>query len=44
MSIVLIDGHQLAELMMDAQIGVSTSDVIRVLKQDEDYFEALEAS
>ncbi len=43
-SIVLIDGHQLAELMMDAQIGVSTSDVIRILKQDEDYFEALEAS
>jgi len=43
-SIVLVDGHQLAELMMDAQIGVSTSDVIRILKQDEDYFEALEAS
>jgi len=29
---------------MDAQIGVSTSEQIRVLKQDEDYFEALEAS
>lgn len=43
-SIVLIDGLQLAELMMDAQIGVSTSDAIRILKPDEDYFEALEAS
>jgi len=43
-SIVLIDGRTLAELMMDAQIGVSTSEQIRVLKQDEDYFEALEAS
>ncbi len=43
-SIVLIDGRTLAELMMDAQIGVSTSDEIRILKQDEDYFEALEAS
>jgi len=35
-SIVLIDGRTLAELMMDAQIGVSTSEQIRVLKQDED--------
>ena len=41
---MLIDGHQLAELVMDAQIGVSTSDAIRILKQDEDDFEALEAS
>lgn len=43
-SIVLVDGRTLAELMIDAQIGVSTSDEIRILKQDEDYFEALESS
>ena len=43
-SIVLIDGRQLAELMMDAHIGVAASEEIKILKQDEDYFEALEAT
>ena len=43
-SIVLIDGRMLVELMMDAHIGVSPSEEIKILKQDEDYFEGLEAS
>jgi len=43
-TIVLIDGRMLTELMMDAQIGVSSSSEIRILKQDEDYFDALEAT
>ncbi len=43
-SIVLIDGRTLVELMMDAQIGVSHSEEIRVLRTDEDYFDSLEAS
>lgn len=43
-SIVLIDGRMLVELMMDAHIGVSPSEEIKILRQDEDYFEGLEAS
>jgi restriction system protein len=43
-SIVLIDGRTLAELMMDAHVGVASAEEIKILKQDEDYFEALEAS
>ena len=43
-SIVLIDGRKLAELMMDAHIGVTPSVEIKILKQDEDYFESLDAS
>lgn len=43
-TIVLIDGHQLAELMMDAGVGVSPAEEIRILKPDEDYFDSLEAS
>lgn len=43
-SIVLVDGRRLADLMMDAQIGVSLAETINVLRQDEDYFEALDAS
>jgi restriction system protein len=43
-SIVLIDGRMLTEWMMDAQIGVSSSSKVRILKQDEDYFDALEAT
>ena len=43
-SIVLIDGRKLADLMMDAHVGVSPSEEIKILKQDEDYFEALDAS
>lgn len=43
-SIVLIDGRQLAELMMDAHIGVAASEEIKILKADEDYFEALEST
>jgi restriction system protein len=38
-TIVLIDGSQLAELMLDYRIGVSVEDTIRLLKIDEDYFE-----
>ena len=44
MSIVLIHGRQLAELMMDAHIGVAASEEIKILNQDEDYFEALETT
>lgn len=38
-TIVLIDGRQLAELMIDAGVGVSPAEEIRILKADEDYFE-----
>jgi restriction system protein len=37
-SIVLIDGEQLAELMLDYGIGVSVQESIRLQKIDEDYF------
>lgn len=43
-TIVLIDGRQLAELMMEAGVGVSPAEEIRILKADEDYFEGLDAS
>jgi len=43
-TIVLIDGRQLAELMMDAGIGVAPAEEIRILKPDEDYFDSIEAS
>lgn len=43
-SIVLVDGRQLVDLMMDAEIGVSRFEEIRILKTDEDYFESLESS
>jgi restriction system protein len=43
-TIVLIDGRQLAELMMDAGVGVSPAEEIRILKPDEDYFDGLDAS
>ncbi|MEO5798917.1 MAG: restriction endonuclease [Gemmatimonadales bacterium] len=43
-SIVLVDGRRLAELMMDAQVGVSLAETITVLRHDEDYFESLGAS
>ena len=43
-TIVLIDGRRLAELMIEASIGVSTSEEISILKADEDYFEGLESS
>jgi restriction system protein len=37
--IVLIDGSQLAELMLDHGVGVSESSVFKVWRLDEDYFE-----
>lgn len=40
-TIVLIDGPMLAQLMMDAGIGVSEAETIRILKADEDYFEGM---
>lgn len=43
-NIVLIDGRQLADLMIDAGVGVSPAEEIRILRADEDYFEGLEAS
>lgn len=43
-TIVLIDGRQLAELMMEAGVAVSPAEEIRILKADEDYFEGLDAS
>ena len=38
-TIVLIDGPMLAQLMMDAGIGVSETETIRLLRADEDYFD-----
>jgi restriction system protein len=40
-TIVLIDGPTLAQLMMDAGVGVSEAETFRVLRADEDYFEGL---
>lgn len=37
-TIVLIDGQQLAELMLDYGVGVSVQDTIKLFKVDEDYF------
>jgi restriction system protein len=37
-TIVLIDGPRLSQLMIDAGIGVSTAETLRILKLDEDYF------
>ena len=37
--IVLIDGEQLAQLMMDFGVGVTEVDTYRVKKLDRDYFE-----
>jgi restriction system protein len=37
--IVLIDGSQLAELMLDHGVGVSESSVFKVWRLDEDYFD-----
>lgn len=39
MTIVLIDGNRLAQLMLDYGVGVSVQETIRLLKVDEDYFE-----
>jgi restriction system protein len=39
MTIVLVDGEQLAQLMLDHGVGVSVQETIRLLKVDEDYFE-----
>jgi restriction system protein len=40
-TIVLIDGPLLAQYMMDAGIGVSEIETIRILRVDEDYFEGM---
>jgi restriction endonuclease Mrr len=37
-TIVLIDGPQLAQLMLESGIGVSQTGVVRLLRLDEDYF------
>lgn len=37
-TIVLIDGPQLAELMLDHGVGVSVQETIKLFKIDEDYF------
>lgn len=39
--IVLIDGAQLAELMLDYGVGVSESSVFKVWRIDEDYFDSV---
>jgi restriction system protein len=39
--IVLIDGTQLAELMLDYGVGVSEASIFKVWRLDEDYFESL---
>lgn len=38
-TIVLINGTELAQLMLEFGVGVSVEDTIRLLKVDEDYFE-----
>ena len=38
--IVLIDGRELAELMIDYEVGVSTGKAYEVKRIDYDYFEA----
>lgn len=38
MKIILLDGEQLAELMIDHNIGVTTHQVFEIKKIDEDYF------
>lgn len=38
-SIVLIDGEKLAELMIEAGIGVSTEKSVKLMKVDTDYFD-----
>ena len=38
---VLVDGPMLAQLMMDAGVGVSETETIRILRADEDYFEGM---
>jgi len=40
-TIVLVDGPMLAQLMMDAGIGVTEAETIHILKPDEDYFEGM---
>jgi restriction system protein len=42
-TIVLVDGPQFAQLMIDAGVAVASVEEIRILKVDEDYFEALDA-
>lgn len=37
-TIVLIDGEQLAQLMLDHGVGVNTGEAIKLVKVDEDYF------
>lgn len=37
-TIVLIDGKELAELMIDHGVGVSEAAILKILKLDEDYF------
>jgi restriction system protein len=37
-TIVLIDGQQMAELMLDHGVGVSVQETIRLFRVDEDYF------
>jgi restriction system protein len=39
-TIVLVDGTQLAQLLLDHRVGVSVQETIHLLKIDEDYFEA----
>lgn len=38
-TIVLVDGEELAELMIDSDVGVSVEKVYRIKKVDSDYFE-----
>lgn len=37
-TIVLIDGRQLAELMLDHEVGVSAKETLKLFRLDEDYF------
>lgn len=40
-TMVLIDGPMLAQLMMDAGIGVSDAETFQIRKIDEDYFDGM---
>jgi restriction system protein len=37
-TIILIDGKQLADLMLDHGVGVSVQETLKLFKVDEDYF------
>ena len=43
-TIALIDGQQLANLMLELSIGVSVAGLFKILRLDEDYFSRIEGT